>query len=158
GIKWGLLTGFAFGLLQILTGGFYPAGTTLFAAFMTLILDYVLPYTLLGLGGMFKGKIKNTSVALVSGTVVSLLLRYASHVVSGYVLWKSIETASEFLATPGFGIGAWALGSFSGDALCLIYSFIYNGSYMLPEIIITAVGAFIASRIKPLGLDGIKNK
>ncbi|MEF9975584.1 MAG: energy-coupled thiamine transporter ThiT [Oscillospiraceae bacterium] len=156
GIKWGLLTGLAFSLLQILTGGFYPAGTTLAAALFTLLLDYIFPYTVIGLGGMFKKSIKNTSLALVMGTIVVLLMRFAFHVTSGYVLWKSIETASEFLATPGFGIGTWALSNFSGNVLCLVYSFIYNGSYMIPEIIITSVGAFIASHVKPLGLNAEK--
>lgn len=153
GLKWGVLTGFAFAFMQILTGGFYPAGTTLFAAFMTFLLDYMLPFTVLGLGGMYKGKIKNSGTALILGTVTVLLMRYASHVVSGYVLWKSLATSTEFLSATGFGLGAWALGNFSGDALCLVYSFIYNGSFMLPEIIITAVGAYIASKIKPLGLN-----
>ncbi|MBP8855791.1 MAG: energy-coupled thiamine transporter ThiT [Oscillospiraceae bacterium] len=152
GIKWGLLTGLAFSFLQILTGGFYPAGTTLAAAFFTFLLDYLFPYTVIGLGGMFRKRIKSTSLGLVLGTVIVLLMRYAFHVTSGFVLWKSIEAATSFLATPGFSIGAWAIAGFSGDALCLVYSFIYNGSYMLPEIVITALGAYIASRVKPLQL------
>lgn len=147
GLKWGLLTGFAFSVLQLFTGGFYPAGTTLFAAFFTLLLDYILPYTVIGLGGIFKGKLKSTSKELVLGSVCVLSLRYLFHVISGYVLWMSIETASEYLATPGFTLGEWAIGSFSGKTLFLAYDVIYNGSYMIPEIIITAIAAFIVSKV-----------
>lgn len=147
GIKWGLLTGFAFSVLQLFTGGFYPAGTTLTAAFLTLLLDYIIPYTIIGLGGMFKNKFKSITGELVLGSIVVLTLRYLCHVFSGYVLWMSLETASEYLATPGFTLGEWALGSFSGKTLFLVYDFIYNGSYMIPEIIITAVGAFLISKI-----------
>lgn len=147
GIKWGLLTGFAFSVLQLFTGGFYPAGITLTSAFLTLLLDYIFPYTIIGLGGLFKRKFKSITNELVLGSVVVLTARYLCHVFSGYVLWLNLETASEYLATPGFALGDWALGSFSGKTLYLIYDFIYNGSYMLPEIIITAIGAFLIGKI-----------
>jgi Predicted membrane protein len=147
GIKWGLATGLCFSLMQMVTGSIWlPAGGLLPAVF-GLLLDYILPYTLIGLGGIFKGKLKNNVlVELICGTVFVLLLRYTCHVISGYVLWKSLVDATEFLSTPGFGLGNSVVSNYTGDTLCLLYSFIYNGSYMLPELIITTIGASFLSR------------
>ncbi len=147
GVKWGLLTGFAFSLLQMLTGGLYlPAGGAL-AAFSGLMLDYILPYTVIGLGGMFRGKFKNAALELVAGTVVVLLLRYGFHVISGYVLWRSLADATKFLSTPGFSLGDNVVKNNQGESLLLLYSLIYNGSYMLPELLITSLGALAISPV-----------
>ncbi len=146
GIKWGLLSGFVFSLMQLVTGGFYSPATSINMVVLTLMLDYFLPYSVLGLGGMFRGSIKKPAVAMALGTVVVLLLRYVSHVISGYFLWKSIEYAQSELQTLG-GIGEWALGSLSGDVLYNFYNVVYNGSYMVPEIIITTIGALIIGKV-----------
>ena len=39
--------------------------------------------------------------------------------------------------------GGWFLETFHGNALSAVYSLIYNGLYMVPEIIITAVGGLL---------------
>ena len=39
------------------------------------------------------------------------------------------------------------MNTFTGDALSLVYSIIYNGFYMIPEIIITTVVAIVIGRI-----------
>ncbi len=147
GIKWGLLTGFAFSLLQLVTGGFVTVGVQIGTVILSLLLDYILPYTVIGLGGIFKNRIKNPSVSMAAGTILVLFLRYISHLVSGVVLWKSIEYAQEYFMSDGFGIGSWAIGSFSGDALFNVYNIVYNGSYMLPELLITTVGALVVGRV-----------
>ncbi len=147
GIKWGLLTGFAFSILQLVTGGFTTIGVELSTVILALLLDYILPYTVIGLGGIFKNRIKKPPLALAAGTVCVLILRYISHLISGVVLWKSIEYAQEVFTEDTSFIGEWALGSFSGDALFNAYNIIYNGSYMLPEIIITTIGALIVGKI-----------
>ncbi len=148
GIKWGLLSGLAFSLLQLLSG-FYSAGTSLLMVFATLMLDYILPYTALGLGGMFKGKFKSTAMELSLGVIVSLSIRYACHVISGFVLWYDVTYATEVLNTEGFafGLGAKIAENFSGSTLFTIYNFLYNGSYMIPEIILTTIGAIILSKV-----------
>ncbi len=147
GIKWGLLTGFAFSVLQLVTGGFVTIGVAINTVILSLLLDYILPYTVIGLGGIFKNRIKNPSLAMAAGTIFVLILRYISHLISGVVLWKSIEYAQEYFSADGFGIGSWAIGNFSGDALFNVYNLVYNGSYMLPELLITTAGALIVGRI-----------
>ena len=44
-------------------------------------------------------------------------------------------------------MGNWILDRVSGQALALLYSVVYNGLYMIPEIIITALAAVLVSRI-----------
>lgn len=152
GAKWGLATGLCFSLLQMFTGGiFLPAGGAAAAA-AGLLLDYILPYTLIGLGGIFRGKFKNTTAELALGTVFALLLRYACHVASGYILWKSVADATSFLSTPGFGLGNGIVSKFTGNTLCFLYSLIYNGSFMLPELILTTLGAVLVSKFALYGL------
>ncbi|MEF9983230.1 MAG: energy-coupled thiamine transporter ThiT [Oscillospiraceae bacterium] len=155
GLKWGLLSGFAFSLLQLLTGGFYPAGTSILMVFATLLFDYMLPYTCIGLGGMFKGKTKNVTMDLVSGVVVALGLRYVCHLVSGFVLWNDVTYATEMLQTPGFafGLGATVAENFTGNGLFAIYNVLYNGSYMIPEIIITCIGAVLLARFANFSIE-----
>ena len=158
GLGWGLLSGFAFSLLQLLTGGFYSAGTSIWMVLATLLLDYVLPYTAIGLGGIFRGKLKNTAAEISLGTVVALLIRYLCHVISGIVLWYDIGYATEMLTSEGFafGLGAKVAASFSGTKLFVFYDLLYNGSYMIPEIILTTIGALLISKI--VTRDFSKNK
>lgn len=160
GWKWGLLSGFVFSLLQMLTGGVYLAAASLPVVILGVFLDYIFSYTILGLGGMFRGcfkKLGNQKIAvmleLVLGSLVVTVLRYAATVISGYFVWKDLAYATEFLSAPGLGIGKWALSHFSGDGLCLAYSFIYNGSYMVPEILITCIGAALLSGVAVYGLN-----
>jgi thiamine transporter len=110
------------------------------------IIDYLIAYSLLGLGGVFRNKIKNKSLALALGVVLALSLRYAAHIVSGYIFYGA--WAEWFFSQEGFySIGGWILNNFSGKWLSLIYSVFYNGLYMIPEIIITTVAAIGVAKI-----------
>ena len=151
GPKWGLAAGLAFSLLQMLGGIYLPAGNFL-AAVGGLLLDYILPFTLIGLAGIFRGKFKNNVAAeLAVGTVFVMLLRYICHVLSGVVLWGSMLYVTSFFES----VGAWGAGimnSLSGNTLIWVYSIIYNGGFMLPELIITTVGALLVSKLALYGL------
>lgn len=156
GTKWGLLTSFTYSVLQMLisfrtvSAFFMPnddnyAGSVI-KALLICLLDYVIAYTVLGLGGIFRNKIKNKTVAIVLGCVVAISLRYLVHVISGYIFFGA--WAEWFFSQDGFyAIGSKILATFSGNGLSLIYSFFYNGLYMIPEIIITAIVAVPVSRI-----------
>ncbi len=151
GTKWGLATGFAFALLQMLQGLYLPAGGIL-AAGAGLALDYILPFTLIGLGGIFKGKLKaGAGAELAIGTALVMVLRYICHVLSGVVLWGSLVYAQGFFGGLG-GFGQNVLATVSGNALFWVYSAIYNAGYMLPELVITVCGAFAISKLSLYGL------
>ena len=137
GLKWGFLSSFAFSLIQLIEE-FMSNGADIFSLIVALLFDYIVAFTVLGIGGIFRGKLKSTRAELVSGTVLALLLRYASHCVSGYVVWG--EYAEWFFSEAG----AWGqniLTTFAGKGLMLVYSLIYNATYMLPELVITVIGA-----------------
>ena len=157
GIKWGLLTGFSYSVLQmIISFGtvqafFLPNDDNYMgsvgAAMAICFLDYVVAYTVLGLGGIFRNSVKNKSVSIVAGVLVALSLRYLVHIVSGYIFFGA--WAEWFFSQDGFygTFGNSVLNTFSGSGLSWFYSIFYNGLYMIPEIIITAIVAVPVSRI-----------
>ena len=154
GTKWGLLSGFTYSLVQMLLGAktvsamFLPGDDqmVLWQAICICLLDYVLAYTLLGLGGIFKGKFKTPAAELALGAFVALLLRYLVHIVSGAIFYGAY--AEWFFTQEGFySIGEKILGTFSGSSLAIAYSIFYNGLYMVPEIILTTVVAAILGSV-----------
>jgi thiamine transporter len=158
GLKWGFFTSFAYSVIQVLVSLimgktvlalFTPASDDYMGigiAFAIIFIDYLLAYTVLGIGGIFRNCIKNKVVAIVLGVVVALSLRYVCHIVSGYIFYGA--WAEWFFSQDGFyAIGGKILGTFSGKGLALVYSIFYNGLYMIPEIIITAITASVVSPI-----------
>jgi thiamine transporter len=81
----------------------------------SILLDYILAYTLIGLAGIFKG---NDSLRAVWGTIFVCVLRYLCHFASGWAFF-----------------GMWAEEGYTA----LTWALFYNMSYMLPETVITAV-------------------
>ena len=141
GLKWGLSAGLVFSVLQLLFGLDALKGISAMMVVGSIFLDYILAFTVLGLAGMFRGKIKNDAAAFTLGSFVSMMLRYFCSFLSGWVLWASFNETADmqgFIATffP-------ALGNLSGTALAVVYSLVYNGSYMIPEIILTCVVGFL---------------
>jgi len=109
-------------------------------------LDYILAYTVLGLSAMYRKVIKKDYISLALGTFTVLLLRYICHIASGYILFGA--WAEWFFTQEGFySWGTTIMNTFSGNALSLVYSIVYNGFYMIPEIIITTVVAVIIGKI-----------
>ena len=147
GVKWGLLSGFAYSILQMFLGHstisalFLPSSDSYMGigkAVLICLIDYILAYTVLGLGGVFRNKLPKVP-AIVLGVVLALGLRYLVHIVSGYFFFGM--WAEWFFGEEGFALGNWILTKFSGWLLSLLYSIVYNGLYMIPEIVITAVCA-----------------
>lgn len=154
GTKWGLLSGFTYSIVQMLLGVkvvsamFLPGDgqMAVWQAICVCLLDYVLAYTVLGFGGIFKGKFKKPAGELALGAFVALLIRYLVHIVSGAIFYGA--WAEWFFSQEGFySIGEKILGTFSGTSLSIIYSIFYNGLYMVPEIIITTVVAAILGAV-----------
>ena len=101
--------------------------TTWVSIIAVIMLDYIVAFAVLGLGGIFRKIIKNQPAALVAGTILACLLRYACHVISGATVWAGLSIPTN---------------------AALIYSFGYNATYMLPETIVTvALAYYIGSLI-----------
>ena len=156
GVKWGLTSGFAYALLEMAIGtktvmaafqpGYFGDGVLIANALIMCALDYVVAFTVLGLGGLFRNKIQNPGVALMTGSLVALGARYVAHIASGYILFAGY--AEWFFTQEGFPQwGATLVESLSPELLGFVYSVVYNGMYMIPEMILTAVVALLFARI-----------
>lgn len=130
GIPWGLASGLAYAILQLLVGGIgnfsYVQG--ILAYIILIFADYLVPFTFLGFGSIFKRVIKNEYVAASVGTVLVCLIRYISHFISGATIWTEYA--------PGTAVKA-----------VLAYSASYNATYMVPETIISIVGICVVIAI-----------
>ena len=128
GLRWGCAAGLVYGIIQQLTGLSSLSYVTTWQSIVAVILlDYVIAYAVTGLGGIFRGRIKNQSSALAAGSLLVCLLRYACHVLSGATVWAGISIPTK---------------------AALIYSFIYNATYMLTEtLIMVLVSVYIGSMI-----------
>ena len=141
GVKWGLGAAFCYSWFQILQGGVFGWGLTPVMLIGSLLLDYVLAFTVLGLAGIFR---KKGYLGMVLGIVLVCALRFVVHFLAGVILWANLE---EFVA---FG-QSWVNRP-------VLYSICYNGIYMLPETVLTSVmGAVILKipQIKRLITSGI---
>ena len=150
GTKWGLLTGFVYAVVQMLLGF-----KTVSAFFMPGSDSYMVLWkaVCVCLIGIFRNKIKNPSVSLCVGSIFALSRRYIAHIISGFIFFGT--WADWFFSQDGFTLGAKILEKFSGQGLAFLYSVIYNGLYMIPEIIITAIVALIIGRVPQI--SGRKN-
>ena len=156
GLKWGLCSAFAYALLEMAIGtktvmaafqpDYFGEGVMIANALIMCALDYVVAFTVLGLGGCFRNKIQNPGVSLMTGSLVALGARYVAHIASGYILFAGY--AEWFFTQEGFP--AWGAGlveSLSPGVLGFVYSVVYNGMYMIPEMILTAVVALLLAKV-----------
>ena len=156
GVKWGLTAGFGYSLVQMALGagtvtaafqpGYFGDGSMVGRALLMCLMDYCLAYTALGLGGCFRKIIRKKESALMLGSLVALGSRYIAHIFSGYILFAG--WAEWFFTQEGFPAwGSRLVESLSPDMLGLAYSAVYNGMFMIPEMILTAVAAVLIARI-----------
>lgn len=125
GTKWGVLSCMVYGVIQMLFGlGNLSHATWWGAAVIIVLFDYIVAYAVLGFSGVFKGKIKNEFLSLVLGVLFACLLRYICHFITGVTVWREIADL-------------WG---------AIWFSITYNGSYMIPEMIITPLGAALLYR------------
>lgn len=129
GLGWGLGTAFCYSLIQLFID--LPKamgwGLTPQAWIGMILFDYIVAFTVLGLAGILR---KHGRVGFCIGCGIALALRYLSSVLSGAVVWQSV-----------------------GEVLGLtfentwLFSLVYNGAYMVPEIILTMAAALIISAL-----------
>jgi len=156
GVRWGLTAGFGYALVQMALGagtvtaafqpGYFGDGTMIGRALLMCAMDYLLAYSVLGLGGCFRNAIRSKGPALLCGSLVALGMRYLSHIFSGYILFSG--WAEWFFTQEGFPTwGADLVQSLSPQMLGWTYSIVYNGMYMIPEMLITATAALLIARV-----------
>ena len=128
GVKKGLTVSFVYSLVQlgqgILIDGVLGWGLTPTALVACLLLDYLFAFSILALAGLFGNK---TWGAVIGGTVSALCLRFVCHFISGVAIFHSFGELWNGFSTEN----TW------------LYSLLYNGAYMLPEIVFTTAGAIL---------------
>ena len=126
GVKSGLAVSLVYAIVQlgqgILFDGLLGWGLSVPMLIACIFLDYLGAFTVLGLAGMFGNK---SWGGIIGGTVTAMLLRLVFHLISGVVIFHSAGMLWDGFATEN----TW------------LYSLVYNGAYMLPEIIFTTAGA-----------------
>jgi len=156
GFKWGMLSSLVYSLLQMLLGfgtisaAFLPGDDQMlwYNAVIMVVLDYFLAFSLVGLSGLFRKEDK-PSRSLAIGSLVGTAARFVMHFASGWILWGAwaADFFEGFDATTGGTFGAWIVSTFNGQALAAVYSLIYNGFYMIPEMIITVLLAYFVGKV-----------
>jgi thiamine transporter len=127
GAKWGVFTGAVHGLIQMFLGFenvLYCK--TIWAMLGCILLDYIIAFAATGLSCVFGAGFKNRTVAAAVGTTATGLIRYLCSFLSGILIWGAYAPE---------GTPVW------------VYSLTYNGSYMIPEIIITTVAMTVMMRV-----------
>ncbi|MCL2054916.1 MAG: energy-coupled thiamine transporter ThiT [Oscillospiraceae bacterium] len=135
GVKWGLFTAFTYCLIQIMLdlGSIMTWGLTAGMWLGCIVFDYLLAFTVLGLAGLFRNK---GIAGITGGIFLTLALRFICHFAAGVIIWD-----------------VWMPDDWSN---IWIYSLAYNGSYMLPELVFTLLGAaalFAAPQTRKLLAD-----
>ena len=133
GIKWGLGAGLANGCLQMMTGFWAPPAGTVGALVACILLDYLLGFAALGTASLYSKPFKNQKTGITFGIAMAMVGRFMCSFLSGALLWGSYQSYYEWAE----GMSVW------------MYSFIYNGSYMLPEMLITVVVALLIASVYP---------
>ncbi len=118
----GLGGGAAYAVLQQLLGlNNLSYFTTWQSVVAIIVLDYLLAFTLIGLGGIFRRWVGQQNLSLALGALTVSVLRYFCHVISGATVWAGLSIPTE---------------------AALAYSLGYNATYMLPEAIVLVAAAY----------------
>lgn len=127
GIGHGLAASFVYSLIQFGQGcaeGFFGWGLTPVALVACIFIDYIFAFTVLGIAGIFR---KHGTPGMIGGSVLAMTLRLVCHYTSGVLIFGSFGELWNGLTINE----PW------------LYSLLYNGAYMLPEIVFTTVGVVI---------------
>lgn len=122
GLLWGLGSGAAYAVLQQLLGlknlSYFTTWQSILAV---ILLDYIVAFVAVGLGGVFRRVIKQQNTALACGSLLVCVIRYICHVIAGATVWAGLSIPTE---------------------AALAYSLGYNATYMIPETIVLVLAAY----------------
>ena len=106
------------------------------------LFDYLIAFGVLGLGGIFRKAKGRLAAKITAGAVLASALRFLCHFLSGITVWSEYTQGNG-----GFtNLDSLIHGINKG---AVIYSVTYNGGYMLPEAIITAIGCAALALVLP---------
>ena len=124
-------TAFVYSIMQLLQGiaggNVFPECETTTAVVIVVLFDYIVPFTILGLAGIFKNVkvFKKQEIGVYVGIFAVVLARFFCHFITGVAIWY--QWAPE-------GMGKY------------LYSFLYNGSFLSVDFIICIIVAVLMFR------------
>ncbi|MBQ7119637.1 MAG: energy-coupled thiamine transporter ThiT [Oscillospiraceae bacterium] len=116
--KWASLACFAYALIQMLFGFYAPPAANVIRFIAVVMLDYVVAFGVICLANPVSKMFENKIIGVSAGAFIACVLRFFCHFTTGILIWDSYAPE---------GTPVW------------MYSLIYNGGYMLPELVITVV-------------------
>ena len=122
GTKFAIIPAFLYGVIQMMLSGVFGWGLTPGILIGVILFDYLIAFTSLSLAGLFR---KKKDIGVILGVFLALTCRFLCHFASGVIFFKTFEV-------------------FNNPYL---YSFVYNGSFMGVELVLTLIGAIILVRI-----------
>lgn len=131
GTPWGLACGLLYGVMQQLLGlstlSYFSTWQSIVAI---VVLDYIVAFAVIGLAGLFRKLPIGQQGAMLLGALAVSALRYICHVISGATVWVGLSIP---------------------DSAALLYSLIYNATYMLPEAIVLCLVTYYLSSVLDFG-------
>lgn len=127
GVLAGVITGLLVGLLQIVSGLISVTPLSFSFVVMQVILDYLIAYAVVGLAGLLRSQYisyarnknrRKMIFSIVIAVFIGSFLRYVTHVITGIFFF-------DMYADEGANV--------------IIYSTVYNATYMIPVFLLTAI-------------------
>ncbi len=117
-----LICGILLAFLQCF-GGVYAISSSWYNVLFQILLDYILAYPVVAIAGLFYKPFKNAESKkdqtkyILIGSILGGLAKFLTHFLSGCIFWANYD--------------------FAGGPV--LYSIVYNGAYMLPNIILSSL-------------------
>ena len=138
-LDWSLAAAFAYSLIQMIQGFYPPPVENIYYYTLMVLFDYVFAFSVLCLAGPLYRKFSDkwpTRVRIMIAAIICFVLRFICHFLSGMIVWGYYAPENQ---------PVW------------LYSFLYNGSYMLGECLISGIILFLAGQMLAAILLGKKD-
>ena len=122
GWKWGVAVGAVYGIINMMLGGYviHP---------LQMVLDYPLAFAMCGLAGLPANQGKRNYPSYLPAMIFASFMRFLWHLLSGCIFFSTVN----FEESGASLIDALSLDNLSSGFL---YSAGYNGSFLLPDLIL----------------------
>ena len=124
-MKWSFPACFVFGMVKFLITG---DSISAYGGMIAVLLDYILAYGVIGVAGFFR----KSKWGLIWGVLAGSVARFLVHFISGITIYKI-----------AFGDSYEIFGMTFDHSKAALYSLIYNGSYMLGEMLYCLILAVV---------------
>lgn len=121
GTKFALAPCFLYGIIEAFAGGMFGWGLSPEILVGSFLFDYVFAFSSMSIAGVF---IKKGRKGMCAGTVLACAVRFFCHFISGLIFFRNFDVFSN----------------------PVIYSLVYNGSFMSAELLLTVFGVFLISK------------